>query len=340
MSPRLQLIASLNDSTCDRRFRTPRSRIRRAATSPVNPSQTAAPWWPNNYRPAAIASSRATRSAVGGWVLNSLAIPPPCAASGFTWASGAAAGATCIGIRRAIASSRTSAWASGIGRPRIWAPTRSASNSRWRDTAIWISIAPIGAQQEQGDLGEGMAALVVAPAAEEEQVGQVAERAGDARRHGGDQHVAVLDVRQLVRDHAFQLLRRHVLEDARGDRDDRLLRAAPGGEGVGLLVRRHRHDRHRQPGPLPQAIHHPVQLRGLGLGDHVGAVHPEHQAVGEEVHHEVEEPAEDQGEHQPLGAAEQLPGQAEQADQGPHQNERLDVVHTLLYSRTTPPPGG
>ena len=56
-----------------------------------------------------------------------------------------AAGATCIGICRAIASSRRSALASGIGRPRISAPTRSASNSRCRETANWISMAPIGA---------------------------------------------------------------------------------------------------------------------------------------------------------------------------------------------------
>ena len=46
MSPPLQLIASLNDRTWDRRLSTPRSRTRRATTIPVKPSQTARPCWP------------------------------------------------------------------------------------------------------------------------------------------------------------------------------------------------------------------------------------------------------------------------------------------------------
>ena len=114
-------------------------------------------------------------------------------------------------------------------------------------------------------------------------------RAGDPGRDGGDQHVAVLDVRQLVGDDALELVLRHVLHDAGGDRDDRVARAPPGRERVGLLVRRDGHDRHRQAGPLAQPVHHRIQLRRLLRGDDLGAVHLQDQLVREEVHHEVEQ---------------------------------------------------
>ncbi len=48
-----------------------------------------------------IASSRAILSSVVGWVEKSLASPEPYAAYGFTCASGATAGETSIGMRRA-----------------------------------------------------------------------------------------------------------------------------------------------------------------------------------------------------------------------------------------------
>jgi len=81
---------------------------------------------------------------VGGWVENSFINPPPCAARGLTCASGATAGWISIGIWRAMASRRRRAPASGSGRPRISAATRSASNSRCRETAYWMIIAAIG----------------------------------------------------------------------------------------------------------------------------------------------------------------------------------------------------
>jgi long-chain acyl-CoA synthetase len=98
------------------------------------------------YRtPVASASSAATRSVVGGCVLNSFATPPPENASGLTCASGAIAGLTAMGMRCAPDSSVRSARASPSGRPVISAPTRSALNSRCRLMANWMSIAAIGA---------------------------------------------------------------------------------------------------------------------------------------------------------------------------------------------------
>ena len=72
--------------------------------------------------PRAIASRRATRSSVDGWVENILARPEPKAASGLTCASGATAGGICIGMRCAAASSLRSALASASGLPESSAP--------------------------------------------------------------------------------------------------------------------------------------------------------------------------------------------------------------------------
>ena len=187
-----------------------------------------------------------------------------------------------------------------------------------------------------------MPAVVAVPASpEHDQVGQVADRPGDARRDRGDEHVPVLDVGQLVGDHPFELLLRHVLENARRHRDDGVLGVPPGGKGVGLLVRRHRDPGHRESGPLAKAVHHPVELGRLRFGDHACAVHPEHHAVGEEVHDEIERTAQNQREDEPLRAAEQLAGEQEEAHQSRHEDHRLHVVHRFSMSAigASPPPG-
>ena len=48
----------------------------------------------------------------------------------------------------------------------------------------------------------------------------------------GHEDVVVADVRQLVGEHALELDPVHLLEQAGGDRDRRVLRVAAGGEGV------------------------------------------------------------------------------------------------------------
>src|SRR3954463_6806314 len=53
-----------------------------------------------------------------------------------------------------------------------------------------------------------------------------------------------------------------------------------GGRGP----RRGGHHGHRQAGPLPEPVHHLVELGRLLLGHHLRPVHPEHDAVREEVH--------------------------------------------------------
>jgi hypothetical protein len=97
------------------------------------------------------------------------------------------------------------------------------------------------------------------------------------------------------------------------------------------------HRRHGQPGALAKAVHHRVELRRLGGPNHLCAVHPQDKFVREEIHHEIEEAAEDQGEDEALRSAQQLAGHDEQAQQAGHQYERLYVIHRCLPHRVCHP---
>ena len=84
---------------------------------------------------------------------------------------------------------------------------------------------------------------------------------------GAQQDVAVVDVRQLVGDHAFELDPVHLLEQARGHRDRRVLGVAPGGEGVRRRVVDDVDARLREPAGDAQALDEVVEARVLlGLG--------------------------------------------------------------------------
>ena len=106
---------------------------------------------------------------------------------------------------------------------------------------------------DRGDRAdEAERALVVVAAAEEplelEEVRDRGDRRADHRRDRGDEHVAVADVRELVRDDAANLLARHEREEALGDGDGRVLRVAAGRERVRLLGRHQEEARDRDPG--------------------------------------------------------------------------------------------
>ena len=75
----------------------------------------------------------------------------------------------------------------------------------------------------------------------------------------------LLDVRELVRDHAAQLVLGEQLGDPAGDGDRGVLRAAAGREGVGLVLRDHVEARHRQVGARRQLADHLVEPRRLLL---------------------------------------------------------------------------
>ena len=274
-----------------------------------------------------MASSRATRSAVGGWVLNSLLITPPVCGERIDLGERGYRRRHVHGdlVREVVQPDE------GVGQRHGPAQDQGAHPIR-----LELPLAGDGelnqhradrSQQDQRQLGERMSTFVVLAAAEHQQVGKVAERPGDARGHGGNEHVPVLDVGQLVGNDALQLGLRHVLEDAGRYRHHRVLGIAAGGKGIGLLVRRHRDGRHGKSGLLAKAVDHGIELRRLLGGHDVRPVHLEHQAVGEEVHDEVEETAEYQGDDESAGATEQLADQQEQAEQPGQEYKGLDVVH-------------
>ena len=74
------------------------------------------------------------------------------------------------------------------------------------------------------------------------------------------------DVRELVGEHALDLLRLEPLPEALGDRDGRVLRAPAGGERVRDVGRDDRHPRLRQVGHRAEALDHLVQLGRLARG--------------------------------------------------------------------------
>ena len=194
--------------------------------------------------------------------------------SGLTMKRGADAG-----LRSALGSSDApgaaeilrSALASASGSRLISAPRRSAEYSR--------VAADRHLDQHRGERGEdhsderrrsGRAdcARGRRRAEEEAELRQHRDGAGDGRRDGHGQRVAVLDVGQLVRDHAGDLVAVEQAHQAGGDRDRGVLRVAAGGEGVRLVAADEIDLGHRQPGvrreraPPSRAARAPARVTG------------------------------------------------------------------------------
>ena len=81
----------------------------------------------------------------------------------------------------------------------------------------------------------------------------------------------LLDVGELVGDHAAQLVLGEQLRDPAGHRDRGVLRAAAGRERVRLVLRDHVEARHRQAGAGGQLADHLVEPRRLLLGERLRA---------------------------------------------------------------------
>ena len=88
----------------------------------------------------------------------------------------------------------------------------------------------------------------------------------DRRGDRADEDVAVADVRQLVGEHALELVAVEHLEDALGDAHHGVVGVATGGEGVGLLLGRDVEPGHRDVGPLGEVLDDRVELGGLLAG--------------------------------------------------------------------------
>ena len=156
------------------------------------------------------------------------------------------------------------------------------------------------------------------------------DRAGEGRGDRLQEHVAVLDMRELVRDDPLELLAIDQAHEPLGHADHRVLGVPARREGVGLLVRRHRDGRHGEAGPLPQAIDHVIELRGLGAVDDLRAVRPEDHRGRVPVHEDVHAGREDQRHHHPRLTPERTADRREERREPGHEQEDLQVVHCRL----------
>ncbi len=122
----------------------------------------------------------------------------------------AVAGLASSGIRFAVASIFLSASTRPYGLPAMPRRRASAANSRDREIAAWISIAASGARIIVASSAIGFEPSSSSRRPPPKNAANWAIRASimiaarHRRGHRADEDVAVLDVRQLVRDHAFE----------------------------------------------------------------------------------------------------------------------------------------
>ena len=191
-------------------------------------------------------------------------------------------------------------------------------------------------QQDRADRAEGVVPLVAAPEHHPE-LRQHPDRARQRCRDGHDERVAVLDMRQFMRDHAGNLALAHHVEQAGIHRDRPFLRVATGGEGVGLVLMDHIERGHRKAGARCEGSRHLVKPRRILRPDGLGVVHPQHHAVavppGEDIHPAGEEESEDH----PLLAGDGEADRGEQRRQPREQKRCTDIAgHGLTLPNACP----
>ena len=168
------------------------------------------------------ARSRRTRSSIDGCVTNIFASPS--SRNGLNGQSGSVAGDASNETSSAAWSSRMSASASPCGDSHSSAARRSASNSRFGETAGVRARCRDRAEDEQErSVGDQPPTRLAS----------ISEAASDDDR-GLDRDVAVLHVRDLVREHAFELGRRARADAAGADGERRVGGPRPVASASGI----------------------------------------------------------------------------------------------------------
>ena len=166
---------------------------------------------------------------------------------------------------------------------------------------------------------------IVAPAAEKHrEAGDHHDRGGQRCRHRAREDVAVLHVRELVRQHAVELVVAQDLQDAFGGRHGRMLRVPARGKRIRRAIRDHVAAGLRQAGSRREALHAAVQP--VVRSDFGGPIHLEHDRVREPVGHEVGDDGEEETEDQSLGAAQGFSDEQQQRAQRAEQQCGLERV--------------
>lgn len=194
-------------------------------------------------------------------------------------------------------------------------------------------------QQYGAERAEGvLPPVLAAPAEEEAELRQHADGAGERRRHGHDERVAVADMGELVCHHARDLLLAHQVEQPGVHGDRPALRAAAGGEGVGLVLVDDVEGGHGQAGALRQCLHHGMQARRILRPDGLGVVHREHDAVAVPPGPEVGAAGEEEGDDHALLATDGVADADEERGQPRQQDRRAHVAgHVASFTRRRDP---
>ena len=186
-----------------------------------------------------------------------------------------------------------------------------------------------GQRRENGQRNRADHARPIAAIAAKQQapLGDGGDRTRERRsdRHG--QRVAIFDVRQLMRDHARQLLPGQHGHQPGVDGHRRIFGIAPGGEGVGLVFVDHVDARHRQLRAPGQFGHHVVEIGRVGALDFLRAVGRQRQPVGIPIGEQVCGGGKSQRQQHAGLAAEQRADDEKQRRHGGHQHGGAHHVH-------------
>ncbi len=140
----------------------------------------------------------------------------------------------------------------------------------------------------------------------------------------------VLDMRQLVRDHAGEFFTVQHLQQAGRHRHRGVMGIAPGRERVGLRIIHQIDLRHRQLRAARKLGHHPEQFRRAALIDLLGTVHRQHHAVRVPVGKHICRGGDHQRHHGAARSADQIADPHEQGRQPGKQNRSFEITHFLL----------
>ena len=136
------------------------------------------------------------------------------------------------------------------------------------DTAVVVVIAGTPTAEDRRPLGDARG---------------IGDDGRHRRRDGRDEDIAVLDVRELMSEHARDFIVVERSHQSRRDSNRRVRRVASRRERVRRILVDDVDARHRKPRPPREFLHEPVELGCALTVDLLRVIHAEHHAVGEPV---------------------------------------------------------
>jgi hypothetical protein len=115
-----------------------------------------------------------------------------------------------------------------------------------------------------------------------------------------------------------------------------VLRAATGGECIGLLVRRDRDRGHRQARALAQTVHHLVELRRLLAAHELPPVGTQRHLAGIEQHDYAHHRRDRERDQHAALSTDHPANDAEQRDHAGEEHEDLEVGHDDSFPARRP----